>query len=66
MSQASEMTMRMTKEMETKSTEVRFSNLKASPPIGFVRFQKGAAENPPPFRLASFAAFRSIVARSSA
>ena len=33
---------------------------------GFVRFQKGAAENPPPFHLASFAAFRSIVARSSA
>ena len=64
------MTMRMTNEIETKSTEVRFSNLKASPPTELVRlrFQKGAAENPPPFRFpaASFAAFLSIVARSSA
>ena len=63
MSHAREMIMRMTNEMETKSTEVRFSNLKASPPTLLVRLRFQPFQ---PFLLsaASFA-FLSIVASSS-
>ena len=64
MSHAREIIMRMTNEMETNSTEVRFSNLKASPPTLLVMLRFQPFQPLFLFSAASFA-FLSIVARSS-